>query len=156
MTQYGKHGIFDGLLYNNLVNSINTFYSTVWVPKCRNIGAMLYLKWHNLENTELFADFFQVLKLILNGSKWSKHTLLWVWGTSEMWLSSHDASWKTQNFLKEFRRICSKVPLTLFTLDMMFQRAVALFYVNLRDIEATFQLKWLDLENKKSSAKLSQ
>ena len=52
-------------------------------------------------------------------------------------------------FLTEFRRICSKVPLRHFTLDMMFQMAVALFCVNLRDVEATFQLKWHDLENTK-------
>ena len=37
MTQSGKHGIFDGIPYNMLINSINTFYSTVWVPKCSSI-----------------------------------------------------------------------------------------------------------------------
>ena len=29
--------IFDGILYNMLINSINTFYSTVRVPKCSSI-----------------------------------------------------------------------------------------------------------------------
>ena len=28
---------FDGIPYNMLINSINTFYSTVWVPKCSSI-----------------------------------------------------------------------------------------------------------------------
>ena len=94
--------------------------------------------------------FSKVLKLILNGSKWSKHTPQWVWGISEMWLSSHDASWKKTEFLTEFCTISSKVPLTLFTLDMMFQKAVALFCVNLRDVKATFQLRWHYLENTKN------
>ena len=34
MTQSEQHGIFDGIPYNMFINSINTFYSTVWVPKC--------------------------------------------------------------------------------------------------------------------------
>ena len=40
MTQSGKHRIFDKILYNMLINSINTFYSTVWVPNYSSINSV--------------------------------------------------------------------------------------------------------------------
>ena len=55
-------------------------------------------------------------------------------------------------FFTEFHRICSKVPLTLSTPQLMFQMSNALFGVNLRIIGATLHLKWHNLENTEHSA----
>ena len=89
MTQSGKHGIFDGILYNMLINSINTFYSTVWVPKCSSIilcqfedhrsdalPKMTQSGKHGLFRGTFRGILQKVLKLILDSSKWSKHTPL--------------------------------------------------------------------------------
>ena len=52
---------------------------------------------------------------------------------------------ENMEFLTEFRIICSKVPFTLST-QLMFQIAVALFRVNLRNIRKTIHPKWHNLE----------
>ena len=79
----------DGIPYNMLINSINTFYSTVWVPKCISIilcqfedhqsdalPKMTQSGKHGIFRGKFRGIFSKVLKLILNGSKWSKHTTL--------------------------------------------------------------------------------
>ena len=43
---------------------------------------------------------------------------------------------ENMEYLTEFRRICSKVPLTISSLQSMFQMAIKLFCVNLRIIGA--------------------
>ena len=124
---------FDGIPYNMLINSINAFYSTVWVPKWSSIilcqfeahrsDALPMSIWGTSERRFTVNDtiwktrnlpqniprnFSKVLKLILNVSKWSKHTPVWVWGIPEMWLSSLDASWKTQNFWRNSAEFAQK------------------------------------------------
>ena len=37
LNNLAKHGIFDGIPYNMPIDSINTFYSTVWFLKCSSI-----------------------------------------------------------------------------------------------------------------------
>ena len=66
-----------------LINSINTFYSTVWVPKCSSIilcqfedhrsNALPKMTQSGKHGT-FRGIFSKVSKLITNCSKWSKYT----------------------------------------------------------------------------------